>query len=340
MDLNFVKKIVPDLFLTDSPTGYSGEIDRYVLRILEEMGYHPQVTNKGNIVLKLEGKKHDKIRATSAHLDTLGLMVRSINSDGTLQVTNIGGPCLPTLDGEYCKIVTRNQKRYTGTILCHSASSHVYEDAKSKPRDLDSLMVRIDEKVFSKKDVETLGIANGDYIMIDPKTTLTVSGFLKSRFIDDKGSVCAILGVLESMKEEKPMYDTYVYFVNQEEVGHGASAICPDIDEFVTVDMGCIGKDLAGNEYAVSICAKDSGGPYSYELTNQLCRLAQQEKIRYVVDIFPYYGSDIGAAWRSGVDCKGALIGPGVHASHGMERTHFDAILETMKLLRAYLRSE
>lgn len=340
MDLNFVKKIVPDLFLTDSPTGYSGEIDRYVLRILEEMGYHPQVTNKGNIVLKLEGKKHDKIRATSAHLDTLGLMVRSINSDGTLQVTNIGGPCLPTLDGEYCKIVTRDQKQYTGTILCHSASSHVYEDAKSKPRDLDSLMVRIDEKVFSKKDVETLGIANGDYIMIDPKTTLTVSGFLKSRFIDDKGSVCAILGVLESMKEEKPMYDTYVYFVNQEEVGHGASAICPDIDEFVTVDMGCIGKDLAGNEYAVSICAKDSGGPYSYELTNQLCRLAQQEKIRYVVDIFPYYGSDIGAAWRSGVDCKGALIGPGVHASHGMERTHFDAILETMKLLRAYLRSE
>ena len=123
-------------------------------------------------------------------------------------------------------------------------------------------------------------------------------------------------------------------------MGHGASAICPDIDEFVTVDMGCIGKDLAGNEYAVSICAKDSGGPYSYELTNQLCRLAQQEKIRYVVDIFPYYGSDIGAAWRSGVDCKGALIGPGVHASHGMERTHFDAILETMKLLRAYLRSE
>lgn len=340
MDLNFVKKIVPDLFLTDSPTGYSGEIDRYVLRILEEMGYHPQVTNKGNIVLKLEGKKHDKIRATSAHLDTLGLMVRSINSDGTLQVTNIGGPCLPTLDGEYCKIVTRDQKRYTGTILCHSASSHVYEDAKSKPRDLDSLMVRIDEKVFSKKDVEALEIANGDYIMIDPKTTLTASGFLKSRFIDDKGSVCAILGVLESMKEEKPMYDTYVYFVNQEEVGHGASAICPDIDEFVTVDMGCIGKDLAGNEYAVSICAKDSGGPYSYELTNQLCRLAQQEKIRYVVDIFPYYGSDIGAAWRSGVDCKGALIGPGVHASHGMERTHFDAILETMKLLRAYLRSE
>ena len=340
MDLNFVKKIVPDLFLTDSPTGYSGEIDRYVLRILEKMGYHPQVTNKGNIVLKLEGKKHDKIRATSAHLDTLGLMVRSINSDGTLQVTNIGGPCLPTLDGEYCKIVTRDQKRYMGTILCHSASSHVYEDAKSKPRDLDSLMVRIDEKVFSKKDVESLGIANGDYIMIDPKTTLTASGFLKSRFIDDKGSVCAILGVLESMKEEKPMYDTYVYFVNQEEVGHGASAICPDIDEFVTVDMGCIGKDLAGNEYAVSICAKDSGGPYSYELTNQLCRLAQQEKIRYVVDIFPYYGSDIGAAWRSGVDCKGALIGPGVHASHGMERTHFDAILETMKLLRAYLRSE
>lgn len=342
MNLNYVKKIAVELFGCDSPTGYSKNVDQLLLHFLNELGYEAKVTNKGNIKVLIEGKDHSKKVATSAHVDTLGLMVRSINGDGTLAVTNVGGPSIPTLDGEYCKIVTRDQKIYTGTILCKSASVHVYEDAKSKPRDLDSMIVRIDERVHSQEDVKKLGIDNGDYILIDPKIMITPSGFLKSRFIDDKGSVCAILGVLKELKDknEKPQYDTYVYFVNQEEVGHGAATTDVDIDEFVTVDMGCVGKDLAGNEYEVSICAKDSGGPYSYELTNKLVRLAKENQVKYVLDIFPYYGSDIGAAWRSGVDCAGALIGPGVHASHGMERTHFDAIENTMKLLYLYLTAE
>lgn len=339
MDLEFFKKIALKLFSCDSPTGFSKNVNTLLLDILKNIGYEANLTNKGNVKLFIEGKEHSKKRATSAHVDTLGLMVRSIHSDGTLAVTNIGGPSIPTLDGEYCKIMTRSGKVYTGTILCSSASVHVYEDAKNKPRDLDSMLVRIDEKVHTKEDVYHLGIDNGDYILIDPKTILTPSGFLKSRFIDDKGSVCAILGVLKEIKDKniELAYDTYIYFINQEEVGHGAATIDSKIDEFVTVDMGCVGKDLSGNEFAVSICAKDSGGPYSYELTTKLIQLAKDNNLSYVVDIFPFYGSDIGAAWRSGVDCAGALIGPGVHASHGMERTHLEAIENTMQLLYLYL---
>ena len=266
-------------------------------------------------------------------------MVRSISADGKLNVTNVGGPIAATLNGEYCKIITRDDVVYTGTILSKAPAAHVYENSNTLPSNFDNLEVRIDEVVKTKDDVLKLGINNGDYVFIDPKTTITDSGFLKSRFIDDKGSVCAILGVLKELKDKNitPSYDTYVYFVHQEEVGHGASALAKEISEFVTVDMGCIGKDLAGNEYAVSICAKDSGGPYSYDLTNKLINLAKKENVNYVVDIFPFYGSDIGAAWRAGIDCKGALIGPGVHASHGMERTHFSALEETMKLLYLYL---
>lgn len=342
MNLDYVKSIALELFNTDSPTGYSSKVDSYLIDTLKNIGYEASITNKGNVKLFIKGESNQKVIATSAHVDTLGLMVRSINGDGTLSVTAVGGPSIPTLDGEYCKIVTRDKKLYTGTILCRSASVHVYEDAKSKVRDLDSMIIRIDEKVKSRVDVEKLGIQNGDYIFIDTKTVITDSGFLKSRFIDDKGSVCAILGVLKELKNlnKLPAYDTYVYFVNQEEVGHGAATVDAKIDEFVTVDMGCIGKDLAGNEYAVSICAKDSGGPYSYELTTKLINLAKNNDVNYAVDIFPYYGSDIGAAWRSGVDCAGALIGPGVHASHGMERTHLEAIENTMKLLFAYLTSK
>ncbi len=340
--MEFIKSIAYKIFGCDSPTGYSMNINKLIVELLAELGYSAGITNKGNVRLFIEGEDHSKKVATSAHTDTLGLMVRSINGDGTLSVTNVGGPSLPTLDGEYCKIATRGGKVYTGTILCSSASVHVYEDAKTKPRTLDTLNIRIDEVVKSRQDVVNLGINNGDYVFIDPKTIITESGFLKSRFIDDKGSVCAILGVLKMLKDKglKPAYDTYVYFVNQEEVGHGAATVDKDIDEFVTVDMGCIGKDLAGNEFEVSICAKDSGGPYSYELTSKLVNLAKENDVKFVLDIFPYYGSDIGAAWHSGVDCAGALIGPGVHASHGMERTHLDAISNTMKLLFAYLTNK
>lgn len=339
MNLEFVKEIIPEIFLTDSPTGYNAAVNEKLIKILNKIGYEASILNKDTVFVKIKGKSSEKVVATSAHLDTLGLMVRSISADGKLNVTNVGGPIAATLNGEYCKIITRDDVVYTGTILSKAPAAHVYENSNTLPSNFDNLEVRIDEVVKTKDDVLKLGINNGDYVFIDPKTTITDSGFLKSRFIDDKGSVCAILGVLKELKDKNitPSYDTYVYFVHQEEVGHGASALAKEISEFVTVDMGCIGKDLAGNEYAVSICAKDSGGPYSYDLTNKLINLAKKENVNYVVDIFPFYGSDIGAAWRAGIDCKGALIGPGVHASHGMERTHLSALEETMKLLYLYL---
>lgn len=339
MQESFIKEIIPQIFLTDSPSGYDVEVNKVIINILLKLGYEYEVLNKNTIVVKVEGHDNSKIVATSAHADTLGLMVRSINSDGTLNVTNVGGPLAPTLDGEYCKIQTRFDSSYTGTILSKSPSVHVYPDSKSMPRDFEHLIVRIDEVVKNKEDVLKLGINNGDYVFVDPKTTITKSNYLKSRFIDDKASVCLLLGVLKELKEKKvkPHYMTYFYFVHQEEVGHGASALAKNISEFVTCDMGCVGLDLAGNEEACSIAAKDSGGPYSYELTNKLIKLAKENNINYVVDIFPFYGSDVGAAWRAGIDCQGALIGPGVAASHGMERTHLKAIDETMKLLYLYL---
>ncbi len=339
MQEEFIKKIIPDIFLTDSPSGYDKNVNDVITNILKELGYSYEILHKNTILVKVIGKDPSKVVATSAHADTLGLMVRSINSDGTLNVTNIGGPLAPTLDGEYCKIATRFSQIYTGTILAKSPSVHVYPDSKTMPRDFDHLVVRIDEVVKTKEDVLKLGINNGDYVFIEPKTTITKSNFLKSRFIDDKASVCLLLGVLKELKEKNitPNFTTYFYFVHQEEVGHGASALAKEISEFVTCDMGCVGLDLAGNEYAVSIAAKDSGGPYSYELTTKLIKLAKENNLNYVVDIFPFYGSDVGAAWHAGVDCQGALIGPGVAASHGMERTHLDAIYETMKLLVLYL---
>ena len=189
------------------------------------------------------------------------------------------------------------------------------------------------------EDVLNLGICPGDFIFIDPKTTITKSGFIKSRFIDDKGSVACLMGLLElfSRKNIVPEYTTKILISTYEEVGHGASYIPSDITEMISVDMGCIGDDLSCSEHDVSICAKDSGGPYDFNMVTDLVTLAKDNELKYAVDIYPFYGSDVGAALRGGNDIRGALIGPGVSASHGMERTHLDGMLNTMKLLLMYL---
>lgn len=342
MEKEYVLNFAKQLLSIDSPTGYTKEAIDFVDRSVQEMGYRSERTQKGNLLIYVEGNCHDKTVGLCAHCDTLGLMVRSIKEDGKLALTNIGGPIIPTLDGEYCRIYTRDGKMYTGTILSTSPAAHVFKDASSKPRDIDNMEVRIDEVVKTKKDTEKLGICNGDFVAIDPKVQITESGFIKSRFLDDKISASALVGVLHELKDKaiRPAYDTIFMMSTYEEVGHGMAYIPAQISELLAVDMGCIGEDLACSEQDVSICAKDSSGPYDYEFTSRLINMAKAEKLQYAVDIYPMYGSDVSAARNAGNDIKGALIGPGVHASHGMERTHINGVMETMKLIMAYLCNE
>ncbi len=326
------------LLTIDSPSGFTHRAAEEGEAMARAMGYAVRRTNKGNLIVSVPGREPGKRLGLCAHIDTLGLMVRSITADGMLKITKIGGPILPTLDGEYCKIYTRDGRVYTGTILSLSPAVHVYDDAATRPREEKELAVRIDEKVRSKADVEALGISAGDYVCFDPKTVVTDSGFLKSRFIDDKGSAACLFTLLQLIKEQglSPRYNTQVCFTVHEEVGHGGATL-PEVDELLAVDMGCVGEDLTCSEYQVSICAKDSAGPFDYELVTRLINLAKDNGIDYAVDIYPHYSSDVAVAWKAGRDTRGALIGPGVHASHGMERTHFDGMKATIDLVGLYL---
>ena len=335
LDLPLLEKI----FTIDSPTGYTKDVIDYLEEVIKELGYKTERNKKGNLIVSVEGEK-DYTLGLSAHVDTLGLMVRSIMPNGHLRFTMLGGLLLPTLDGEYCRIHTRSGKVYTGTILSTSPSVHVYKDSRSKTRDEDNMYIRIDENVKSKKDTLDLGIANGDIVAVDTKFTFTESGYVKTRFLDDKASVFILVTYLQRLKEEnkKPACNLKIVFTTYEEVGHGASQM-PDIDELLAVDMGCIGTDLECTEEQVSICAKDSSGPYDYEMTSKLIELAKANKINYAVDIYPFYSSDASAALRGGADIKAALIGAGIHASHGMERTHIEGIINTIKLIEAYIDS-
>ena len=333
---DYILKKLKDIMAIDSPSGYTKEVIEYCEKEALALGYKTSKTKKGNLIIDGEGED-DYTIGFCAHVDTLGLMVRSIQSNGTLAFTPVGGPIIPTLDGEYCRVITRNQKIYTGTILSNYPAAHVFKESKDAKRECESMHIRLDEKVKSKEDVIALDIQNGDYIAIDTKTTITDSGFIKSRFLDDKMSVAILFGMLKSLN--KPKHNIKIVISTFEEVGHGCSYIPEDIDELIAVDMGCIGEDLSCSEYDVSICAKDSSGPYDYDTTSKLIELAKFNQLQYAVDIYPFYGSDVSAALRGGNNIKGALIGPGVHASHGMERTHIEAVENTLKLLLAYIHS-
>ena len=327
------------LLTTDSPSGYGDAVMEVIASIAQENGYPFARNQKGCGIVTIEGEDNSKTVCLAAHVDTLGLMVRSITDSGELRFTAIGLPLLPTLDGEYCRIRTRDGRVYTGTILSMSSTYHVHDDPMTRIRDEASMVVRLDEEVHSKEDVLALGIMAGDYICIDPKTVVTENGFLKSRFIDDKGSASCMLTLLKVMKEEhrKPKYRTQFLFTIYEETGNGASHLPQEVSELLIVDMGCVGLDMNGSEYQVTICAKDTKGPYNYEMTTRLIQLAKGHGVDFAVDIFPHYLSDSDAALNAGYDIKTALIGPGVNASHGMERTHWKGLANTMTLAGLYL---
>ncbi len=330
-----MKTFLKELLSIDSPSGFTMNATDFTAKAIEELGYNVRKTKKGNLEVFIDNQS-DITVGFSAHVDTLGFVVRSINSDGTLNLSAVGGPIMSTVNGEYCMIYTRDNQKYSGTILNKASAAHVHKDSSDKVV-VDNLIVRIDEKVKTKDDVLELGIANGDFVCYDPKVQF-VNDFVKSRFLDDKAGVAAIYLMLKQLKEQEVKKNVQVIISTYEEVGHGSSSIPKCVDELIAIDMGCIGNDLDGSEYNVSICAKDSSGPYDYTMTSKLIEIAKTLDVDYAVDVYPMYGSDASAALRAGNDICAALIGPGVHSSHGMERTTILAIENTAKICMEYLK--
>lgn len=336
---SYILNLLLKLLNTPSPSGFTREVIGLVREEAEALSIPFSQNEKGGAILTLKGKDSSRKIAISAHVDTLGAMVRAVNSNGTLAITSVGGFMMNSIENEYCQIHTRSGKVFTGTILSSHPSVHVYTDAREFKREERNMEVRIDELVENKEDVLKLGISVGDFICFDARPVVTDSGLVKSRHLDDKASVAALFGLLESSRREgwTPRHDLVFLISNYEEVGHGASWIPEGVNEMIAVDMGAMGDNLSCKETEVSICAKDSTGPYDYEMTSRLIELAKSLDIPYAVDIYPHYGSDASAALHGGHNIRAALIGPGVHASHAMERTHKQAIFNTTRLLAAYV---
>ncbi len=339
--MGYILENLEKLLKIPSPTGHTKEAIDFVEERFKDLGIETRRTNKGALIGTIEGKNTEKEVTLSGHVDTLAGMVKEIKANGRLKITQIGGYVWDTVEGEHVKVETMSGKTYTGTILTTMASSHVHgEGTHTIERSQDNLEVRLDEKILSASDVEKLGINVGDFVHYDPRVVITESNFIKSRHLDDKAGVISILAIAKELKEKnlKPNYTTNFFISVYEEVGHGATGTIPEKTfEFIAVDMAAPGQGQTSDEFSVTICAKDSSGPYDYELKNRLVKIAEKNNINYKIDIYPYYGSDGSAALRAGYDFKVGLIGPGVDASHSYERTHLEAIENTVKLGLAYL---
>jgi putative aminopeptidase FrvX len=332
-----ILSILKELILKDSPTGYHEKVMDYVREELTNAGIAFKTTNKGAVIAKISGKSAEGL-LYSAHTDTLGGMVKSIKDKGTLEFTLIGGYMFNTLESENCKVMTSDGKLISGTVQTTKPSVHIdSNEAKTLERVQANMEVVLDERVSSKDDVAKLGIGVGDFVFMDPKLMILDNGFVKSRYLDDKASAAVLLAAAKKLKDMEPERSIYFFISNYEEVGHGASAGIPEeITEFIAVDMGAPGNNQNSSEFKVNICAKDSTGPYDYTLRKRLVSICERESIPYAVDIYPSYGSDASAALSAGHDLRTGLIGPGVFASHGYERTHLDSLMATFDLVVKY----
>ena len=339
--IDYIVEQIEQLVNIHSPSGYTDAAVAYVREEVARYGYDLDRTEKGAVYVTVKGQGNKDTLGIAAHVDTLGAMVRSINSDGTIRFTSVGSYLMSSVNGEYCTIYTRDDRSYTGTILSKQPSVHVYPDIRDYPLVEENMHVRLDEQVASKEATEALGIEVGNIIGFEPRFIRTASGYVKSRHLDDKASAALLLALLKYIKEEQVVlpYDLKVIFSTYEEVGHGAAYIPEDIKRLLAIDMGTIGDDLACTEEDVSICVKDSSGPYDRQMVDDLLKIAKEKALSYTLDVYPRYSSDASAALRGGANIRAALIGPGVHASHHMERTHESGLINTFKLMVGYMES-
>lgn len=324
-----------ELVQIDSPTGYTESACNYIFDLLLSYGYQPERTKKGGI--KCATGPNPKL-AIAAHTDTLGAIVSGIRSDGTLSISTLGGWPFNNFEGEYVRIITLQGIIYSGTLLLNNPSVHAHNNSQLVERKTENMHIRLDEVVNSKAETTALGIRNGDIVCFETRYSELPSGFIKSRFMDNKAGCFVLFEIARKLKELPNAPSIELFFSNYEEVGHGGSGgYAESIEELLVIDMGVLGDACEGNETSCSICAKDSSGPYDYYFRKKLVELAEKNNIPFKLDVYPFYGSDGSAALRAGNDFKVALIGPGVAASHGVERTHKKGIEACIDLSMAYL---
>lgn len=336
----YILEKMKEFLAIPSPSGFTDQATAYLMKEFQALGYNPVETVKGAVVVDLGGEDVNNGILISGHMDTLGAVVTQIKDTGRLKMINVGGLRPQGIECENCTVHTRDGRVYSGTIQLVNPSTHVNEEYSEIKRSYENIELVLDEMVSSKKDVQDLGIMAGDFVCLDPKTVITESGYIKSRFLDDKISCAILMGYAKYLKEENilPKRRVHLMFTNYEEVGHGgASGIPAGVTEVLGMDMGCVGEGLEGDETKVCICAKDGFSPYDYQVTSALINACKDAELNFAVDVYTNYASDVDVTLKAGYDVRHGLFGPGVASSHGYERSHVQGVENSFRLLQSYL---
>lgn len=339
IDMHYILETAKALVAVPSPVGYYRKMKPVLEAFAAKLGYSVTYDNRNTAYIHVPGKDTSKTVCVGAHADTLGMMVRGINDDGTLRIRTLGGLSLASAEGENVTVHTRSGKTYSGLLICAHHSVHAFDDTRSMERNEDTVFVLLDQPVKKPEDVRALGIRNGDYVSVDPRFTVTENGYIKSRFVDNRVAMAISFSVLKQLAETgtKPLFNTVFAFSFYEEIGFGGIYTPQEISEYVAVDVAILGPDADGSEEKVTICAKDAAMPYDYDLVGRLIDLAEENGCDYAVDVFYIYGSDAGQAIKGGNNVRSAIFGMGTYCSHGVERTHIKGVENTAKLLTAYV---
>ena len=327
------------LIAVDSTTGHYEQIQSLLCSLLDELGLSYHVLRKGGVIASVGEGGHPI--AVTAHLDDIGLMVRHVNADGTLNVCPVGGLYPFYCVTENVRVYTRGGAVLTGCVCRTPNSIHVTEEElrATLPDFRTNVCVVLDAPVHSAAETRALGVETGDMIALEPRFTLA-NGYIKSRFVDDKACAAVLLTWLRALRDTgaRPNRKVYVYFAFYEEIGHGTTWLPEDVEDMLALDIAPTGPEQNSDERKVSLFAKDSRFPYHWGLTNELRECARAQGIDYVMDIFtPHYGTDCDPSLVAGYDIRHAAIGPGTANSHGYERTHLDGLRNTFALLAAFL---
>lgn len=339
-----LRDLTEELVGVDSTVGYYPEIHEFLSRRLGRMGYEPFLDNKATMYVRVPGRDRSRTVCVGAHLDTIGLIVRGFNDDGTLRVRKLGGINYHSVEGETCRIHCRDGRVVAGQVICKRHSTHVFADARTVERDEDNMSVSIVGDVSCPADARALGVTQGAVCSIDPHFQAFDNGYVVSRNIDDKAAVAVLLDVLDWLARSgrQPAFDTLFAFPIYEEIGHGGAYVPPEVSEYVALDITLIGPDYDSDEHSVGVIVSDLKGPYDWDLSNRLIRCAEEvcDESRWNTQVCFHYSTDASAAYVLGRNVAAGAFGMACLSSHGRERCHIDAIVQTERLCRAYVMGE
>jgi peptidase M42 family hydrolase len=345
IDMQYVELVLTELLEIPSPTGRTDHVTQYVGERLEELGLPFIITRRGLINATLEGRRSQARRAVVIHTDTIGCMVRNLKDNGRLEVKPVGTHSARFSEGAHVRIFTDDLETVlTGQVLPLKASGHRYnDDVDLQGVGWDLVEVRVDEDVADAAGLRELGVDVGDFVALLSDPQVLPNGYVKARHLDDKAGVAATLGAFKAVVDAgiKVPVTVHLLVTVTEEVGHGAShGVDPEVAEIVSIDAAVVAPGQQSRENAATVAMGDGVGPFDYHLTRKLTTLAAEHRVDAVRDVFDHYRSDVAAAVEAGAHARVALLGFGVDATHGHERTHLDGLEHLAQLVALYLQSD